>query len=49
MGGGGGRGGGGWRHQFAPKHDAALAVPAGAVLAVFHGGCRRGKIRDVKQ
>lgn len=40
-GGGGGSGGGRQRRRDGPKHDAALAVPAGAVLAVLHGGCRR--------
>lgn len=47
--GGGGGGGGGGRRQrcgHAPKHDAALAVPAGAILAVLQGGCRRGEINQ---
>lgn len=41
-----GAAGGGWQHRCrgGPEHDAALAVPAGAVLAFLHGGCRRGNI-----
>lgn len=43
--GAGGIGGRRQRCREAPKHDAALTVPARAVLAILNGGCRRGNTR----
>lgn len=43
--GAGGIGGRRQRCRDVPKQDAVLTVPAGAILAILNGSCRRGNTR----